>query len=142
MSEIILPVHLLVLTFIGITIIRADTMAFAWMRGITPHLNDVKVKKLHRHMWIGLTLMIITGIAMFFPMREYLLHRVQFFAKMTFVLILVVNGLVIGHLQKKTFNRTYKELTLREKLPLMISGAVSVLAWLGAFAGGFYISEF
>lgn len=142
MQEIILPIHLLILTFIGITIVRADAMAFAWMRGKTPHLDETKVKKLHVHMWIGLALMILTGIIMFFPMREYFLHRVQFFAKMAFVLILVINGLVIGYLQKKTFNRTYKELTLREKLPLMISGGVSAFAWLGAFVGGFFINEF
>ena len=142
MQEIILPVHLLVLTFIGITILRADHMAFAWMRGKTTHLDEAKVKKLHRHMSIGLVLMIITGLLMFWPMHTYFLHRVQFFAKMTFVLVLIINAFVIGHLQKKTFNRKYGELTFREKLPLITSAAISTFAWLGALAGGFYISEY
>lgn len=86
--------------------------------------------------------MIITGFLMFWPMREYLFTRPQFYAKMAFVVTLIVNGFVIGHLQDVATKKWFKELTLKEKLPLFISGGVSTLAWLGAAIGGFYILPF
>lgn len=142
MEKIILPLHLLVLTYAAWTILRADHMAFNWIRGKVLVLDMKQVKKLHKEMWIGLCLMITTGSFLFWPMHEYLLGRIQFIVKMSFVLVLIVNGFVIGYLQKKAKGKEFKNLSLGEKIPFFASGAVSTLAWLGAFVGAFYISGF
>ncbi len=135
----VLPFHILILVYVAWTVLHADHMAFSWIRGKVNTLDEKKVNRLHRHTWYGLVGMIVTGVLMFIPLHEFLLTRPQFYVKMAFVLALVINGFVIGHLQKVAFNKSFKELTAREKIPLFISGAVSTLCWLGAAAGGFYL---
>ena len=138
-QDVLLPLHLLTLGFIAWNISHADHMGFSWIRGKTATLDEIKVRKYHRGIWIGLCLMISTGFLLFLPMREYLLTRPQFYVKMAFVLTLIINGFVIGHLQKIAISRSYNSLSTKEKLPLYISGGVSTLAWLGAALGGLYI---
>jgi len=116
-------------------------MGFEWIIGKRETLDEQTVRKLHRSTWIGLSGMIATGFLMFWPMREYLLGRPQFYTKMFFVLALIGNGFVIGRLQKVALTRPFTELTTREKAPLMISGAVSTLGWLGAATMAFFIVE-
>ncbi len=139
METVILPIHLLVLTFTAWQIFKADHLGFTWMRGRVKTLDAKEVKKYHYRTWAGLILMIITGFTLFWPMREFLLTRPQFFVKMTFVAALLLNSFAIGVLQKTATERPYSSLSLKEKLPLFISGAVSTLSWLGAAAGGFFL---
>lgn len=141
LSDIYLPLHLLTLAFVGYNIIRADHLGFAWISGKVSVMNEKEVRKYHIRVWAGLLGMIATGFLMFLPMREYLLSRPQFYIKMAFVLTLVVNGFIIGHLQNLATTKRYKELTTREKLPLFISGAVSTIGWLGAATMAFFLIE-
>ncbi len=139
MSDILLPLHLITLGFIFWTIIHADHLAFNWIRGKVATLPKEKVQKYHRNTWMGLGGMILTGFLLFWPMREFLLGRPQFYAKMAFVVTLVANGFVIGHLQKIALLKSFKQLTFKEKIPLFISGGVSTLAWIGAALGGLFL---
>lgn len=138
-STIILPLHLLTLAFIAWNVFHADHMAFSWVAGKPINLDAVLVKKYHHRVWFGLILMIITGLILFYPPREYLLGRVQFYVKMAFVFGLIVNSIAIGYLQKRAIKHSYKELSFGEKLPLFISGGISTLCWLGATLGGFFL---
>ena len=117
-------------------------MGFSWIRGKTQKLDEKKVKKIHRNTWIGLLLMIATGSVLFWQEHEYLLGRVQFFVKMAFVITLIINGLVLGKIQQVAINYEWENLTFKQRIPLIISGGVSTLAWLGAFAGAFYINQY
>lgn len=139
MSDIILPLHLLALAYAAWNIVHADHMGFTWMRGKVATLDPQVVAKYHRGSWIGLSLMIATGLALFWPMREFLLTRPQFFVKMAFVATLVCNGFVIGKLQKTAETKTFASLSFTERLPLFISGAVSTLCWIGAALGGLFL---
>ncbi len=139
MSGIILPIHLLVLSFIAWNVVVADHMGFNWIRGKTRVLDALIVKKYHRRVWIGLGLMILTGLFLFWPLREFLLSRQQFYVKMTFIIILIINGFAVGKLQKVAETRTFLSLSLQERIPLFVSGTVSTLAWLGAAFGGLYL---
>lgn len=141
MSEFLLPLHLLTLTFVIWNVFHADHLGFAWVRGKVATLNGAEVRKYHIRVWIGLIGMIITGFLMFLPMREYLLTRPQFYTKMAFVLMLLMNGFVIGKFQTIATSKPYSELTDKEKLPLFISGAVSTLGWLGAATTAFFLVE-
>ncbi len=142
LSTIVLPLHLATLAFLAWTIFHADHLAFSWIRGKVNMLRKEDLQKYHKRTWLGLVGMIVTGFILFWPLREYLLTRPQFYAKMAFVITLIINGFVIGHLQDVATKKWFKQLTLKEKLPLFISGAVSTLAWLGAAAGGFYLLPF
>lgn len=139
MSDILLPLHLLTLAFVVWTIIQADMLGMSWISGKKSTLNETIVKKHHRNTWIGLVGMIITGLFIFWPMREYLIHRPQFWVKMAFVATLVVNGFVIGRLQNLTIQKSYKELSHKEKVPLYVSAIASSLSWLGAAVGAFFL---
>ncbi len=138
-ETIFLPLHLISLLYVAWNIVHADHMGFNWMRGKVDKLNDSEVKKYHHGSFIGLGLMIVTGIVLFWPMREFLLSRPQFYVKMGFVLALTINGVVIGYLSKISTTKTFSSLTLREKIPLFISGTVSTLSWIGAALGGLFL---
>ena len=114
-------------------------MGFNWMRGKVQTLDAVEVKKYHRGSWIGLSLMVTTGLFLFYPLREFLLARPQFYLKMAFVITLVCNGFVIGKLQHIATEKPFASLSTKQKLPLFISGAVSTLSWLGAIACAFFL---
>lgn len=135
----ILPLHLLTLAFVVWTIIQADMLGMSWIQGKKHTLDETVVKKHHRNTWIGLVGMMITGFLIFWPMREFLLHRPQFWVKMAFVASLVVNGFVIGRLQSLAIEKSYKELTHKEKMPLYVSATASTLSWLGAATLAFFL---
>lgn len=139
LKEIILSVHLLILAFVAWNVFHADHLGFKWMRGKINILDKKQVSTYHNRIWIGLWGMIITGLVMFLPLRDFLLHRPQFYAKMGFVLVLILNGLFIGKLQNIATTQQYARLAPKEKILLFVSGAISTLAWLGAVAGGFYL---
>lgn len=131
-ADFYLGLHLLVLAFVAWTVFQADHMGFDWIRGKANTLDEKKVATLHRNTWLGIGGMIATGFLLFWPMREFLLARPQFIIKMAFVLALIINGMVIGRLQAVALAKSYKELSFKEKLPLIISGGVSTVSWLGA----------
>lgn len=133
-SDIVLPLHLLVLAFVAWTVLLADHMGFNWIRGKVRTLDAKQVEKLHKRTWYGLAGMIVTGLILFWPAKDYILaySLPQFVMKMSFVAALVFNGLVIGSLQKIALTKPYRELSLGEKTPLILSGGISTLSWLGA----------
>jgi hypothetical protein len=140
METFIFPLHILSLIFVAWNIVLADHMGFEWIRGKISMLNKEKVSKYHIRTWIGLICMILTGSLLFWGERSYFLERIQFLIKMAFVIILICNGVVIGYLQKIAVTKKWNDLTLRQKLPLLISGAISTTAWIGAFIAAFFIS--
>lgn len=138
-SDIFLALHLISLLYVAWNVFHADHMGFDWMRGKIDKLNESEVKKYHYGSFIGLGLMIFTGFLLFWPMREFLLTRPQFYVKMGFVTALLINGVVIGYLSKISTTKTFASLTLGEKIPLFISGAISTLSWVGAGLGGLFL---
>lgn len=132
MEEILLPAHLLGLAIAFVGVLLADHAGFSWMRGKTPLLDGAKLKKYHHIVSIGLGLLIVSGLVLFWPGRNFLIHNTLFLGKMTCVLALVINGFVISKFMGITTTRTFASLSTKEKTPLMISGAVSTLGWIGS----------
>ena len=141
MEFIFFPLHIITLLFIAWNVFHADHLAFSWTTSKTEKLDASLVKKYHYRVWAGLIGMIITGFFLFYPQRDYLLERPQFYVKMGFVLALVLNSVAIGFLQKRAVEYSYKELSFTQKLPLFISGGVSTLGWLGATVGAFFLES-
>jgi hypothetical protein len=139
METIILPLHLLSLIFVFWNVFHADHMGFTWIRGSKQLLDANIIKKYHYRTLVGLALMIITGLSLFWPIQEFLLARPQFYVKMGFVLALIINSFVIGSLSKIATSKSFASLTTKEKIPLVISGAVSTVSWLGAFIMAFFL---
>lgn len=138
-STFTLSLHLLSLAYVIWTAFHADRLGLLWLEGRKEKLEGSVIRKYHRHMWIGVCLMLLTGFLNFYPMREYLLARPQFYIKMSFVLVLIINGFAIGHLQKKAITHSFKELSTQEKIPLFISAGASLVGWLGAITMAFFL---
>ncbi|MBP6888900.1 MAG: hypothetical protein KBC21_04365 [Candidatus Pacebacteria bacterium] len=141
MAEIITPIHLLILAFTVWQIISADHFGIKWITGKVKVLDLSLVKKYHNRTWLGLVLMITTGVILFLPEREALLSKPQFIVKMGFVVALVINGFFIGFLQNIATTKTFASLTFKEKMSLIISGTVSTLSWLGATVAGLLLDS-
>lgn len=138
-QDIILGLHLTTLGLVALTLFQADRHALNWVRGKEPVLSGKDLRKVHKRTWLGLSLMIATGLLLFWPRREFLLAHPPFYIKMGFVIALVINGLVIGRLQKVAAEKTFASLSAKEKMPLFISGAVSTLSWAGAALVAFFL---
>ena len=131
MEILYVPLHLLSLAYAAWNIIHADHMGFNWMRGKVKTLDKKVVAKYHKGTWIGLIFAILTGIITFLSVRSQVVYP-QFYIKMGFVTALVINSFVIGTLSKIPTTKTFTSMSTKEKLPLLISGAVSTISWGGA----------
>jgi hypothetical protein len=132
-------VHVAVLVCTALVIAYADHEAFLYIRGEKQTLNKVQTRWLHRGVWLGLSLMIITGVLMVAPAYDYYLGEPAFLIKMLLVGLLIGNGVAIGALTSVAAVTPFRELSKRKKLLLLLSGALSSLGWLGAVAIGFFL---
>jgi hypothetical protein len=138
-TTIVLPLHLLTLLFVLWNVYHADHMGLAWVLGKKERLDASLVKKYHYRTSFGLFFMVVTGFILFYPMREFLLARPQFFIKMACVGALIINGLAIGQLQTRAVEHSFKELSLSQKFPLFVSAGISSLGWIGAIIMAFFL---
>lgn len=139
-----LPIHLLILATTAYFIIRADHAAFQWVSGVIASLDMRRMVRYHIAVAIGLCGMIVTGSLMVQAGidregAEAFTSNPAFLTKMFFVALLVVNAVVISFLMRGVSGVAYGTLTTKQKIPLMISGAVSTIAWLGALSMAFFL---
>ena len=133
MQTLIFYAHIGFLCLAGLGIVVADHAAFQWLT----HKRDVVGKReLFVSHWIvsvGLTGLVLSGLYLFWPMRDYLLSQPLFWLKMAFVAALIVNSFFIEYLMHTASNTPWRRLSFGERVPFIVSGAVSTLSWVGAF---------
>src|SRR3989344_2518852 len=89
-------IHLVILSYTILLIIRADYLGLGYFSGTRPLLPRTSILRLHYGVLVGLAGMIVSGIFLLIPLREYLITQPMFYLKMFFVLVLVLNAGVIG----------------------------------------------
>lgn len=109
--------------------------------------TELRILKLGgKIVWIGLGIIVLSGMGIFFTDPERYLASDKFLAKMTIILVLVANGIVFHALHIPRLHRhAEKELSesseFRKARPLFIlSGAVSMVSWISAFILGSFSS--
>jgi hypothetical protein len=132
MINYVFYIHIASLCLAGIGIFFADKAAFAWLMGKRETVEHKAVLVAHWIVTTGLVCLILTGLYMFWPLRDYLVGQPLFWLKMLFVAALVINSFFIEHLMDAAVRQSFKSLSWRQKLPLVVSGGVSTLSWLGA----------
>jgi hypothetical protein len=137
----LLIAHILAIGFVLGVITLADKDALDWVRGKTPLMDRKRLHQYHNMIWSGLVALTLTGIFLLLPNWEYLLSEPLFLMKMLFVVILIVNGVLIGRLQVISSQRMFASLSWAETIPLMLSGAISFGSWAAAFALAIIIFE-
>lgn len=138
MEIIYVPIHIISLIYTMFNVAKADHMGFKWISGRVSVLDEKKVSKYHKGAWIGLILMIVTGSLIFSVVKANILYP-QFYIKMGFVGALIVNGFVIGKLLKTSTKKSFASLSMQERIPFVLSGAVSTISWLGAATMALFI---
>ena len=137
-----LPLEDIHVAFVFLTlalVLTADGHGLLWLTGYLDTLPRQRMERLHRLIWLGLAVIILSGAIMFTFYQEYLVTVTAFWVKMGFVLALLINAFVIGRLAPLSYNRPFILLTYDERLPLFISGAVSVTAWVGAIVAAQFL---
>jgi hypothetical protein len=131
--------HIMFLICALVGILYADTLALSWIRGISETLDAKDIRRAHRIVGWALAGLIATGLYLFWPLRSFLLLQTPFYLKMFFVLVLIVNSMAIGTLMHVTTRKSFRSLTKKERTPLMVSGAASLLCWIGAAVAAYML---
>lgn len=127
-----LTAHILGVLFSLAVVAVADSHALAWVLGKTPHMNARRLRVLHLLTWAGLATLLVSGVFLTAPAFSYLVRQPLFIMKMLFVAVLFVNAILIGRLSHVAIEKTFAELTARERARLLTSGAVSFFSWTAA----------
>ncbi len=136
----VIYVHLGALLILIVSILFADKHALAWVRGKEEVLEYSTMERIHIIVWIGLIVMIISGVLLALPIKGFLVANVAFYVKMFFVVTLVVNSFFISSFIRTACERPFTSVTKKEKKLFIISGGVSVVGWLGAFISALFMS--
>lgn len=131
--------HGLMFLLTAAVIIYSDHQGFLYFRGKKQTLSPTFVTWSHRLVWIGLGLIITTGLALAIPAWEYYLTELPFYIKMGFVGVLLMNAVAIGKLSHKAETTPFALLSSEEKTTLLVSGALSFCGWVCAAGIGFFI---
>ncbi len=137
--DVIFYTHIATLCAAGCGVVIADKIGFSWFWGKVETLSPRTLSRLHNTMGVALTLMILSGLLLFWPAREYLITRPSFYIKMTFVLVLILNAFVIDHLMTVAQHMPFRDVPPSKKRFLLLSGAVSLASWLGAATMAFFL---
>ncbi len=128
---VVLGAHI-VAFFVNISlVIIADIYGLLWVTGKKSVLNSAVMSRLHKLIWFGLGISIISGVMLAWDSWEYLFTLPAFYTKLIFVLALVVNSFFISSHQQIASERAFVSLGSSEKMPLLISGGVSTFCWIG-----------
>ncbi|HVZ75881.1 MAG TPA: hypothetical protein VG934_01255 [Candidatus Paceibacterota bacterium] len=132
LHEIPFYLHLAALAVAACGLLYADKIGLSWMRGRTETVPSRTLLVLHEVVSVALIVLILTGLYLFWPLREYLLHQRLFYIKMSFVALLVVNSIAIDNLMHTAAHTPFRDLPARLRTGLFVSGGLSFLCWVGA----------
>lgn len=128
----ILTIHIATAVGLLVLVFYTDSKAALWLIGKTETLSHKTLTRIHKLVYAGLTIMLCTGLYMFWPVQSYLLATPAFQIKMAFVFFLLVNSVFISkHLHIAT-THSFASLPNKDKAMLLISGGVSFCSWVGA----------
>ncbi len=134
----LVTIHLGVLICTAVVILYSDHQGYLYFTGKKQILSERFLKWSHRLVWVGLLLMITTGILLAIPSLTYRLQQPIFYVKMGFVAVLVINAFAIGKLARLAMTKPFVELTKKEQYTLLISGALSGISWVSAGVIGYF----
>ncbi len=99
-------------------------------------ISEVQIlETIGKIVWIGLLILLLSGIGLTLQRPEIFLHSGKFWAKMTIVAILSLNGLVFLRFHLPTIRKSVGEKfspsseIIKMRTGIVISGAISVISW-------------
>lgn len=137
--DLTITLHLLGMAISLGAAIATDTVFFRTIKQkiFTKELITV-IGLLSQLVWLGATLVIGSGLVLFFQATEYYLANPQFWAKMIVITVVMTNGIIFHFyhwpLLKKLINKptsTITQYNFRREF-LLISGVLSSVSWMSA----------
>ncbi|MEK7149027.1 MAG: hypothetical protein AAB796_01335 [Patescibacteria group bacterium] len=117
----------------------SDIMFFSAIKDMRFSNTEIRFLKLgSRTVWIGLCVLVISGVLLFMTDPARYAHSSKFLAKMTIVAIIVVNGYIFHRIHIPRIMRHAREELpsseefKRKSISMFASGAVSVASWISA----------
>ena len=135
----VLPIHLAAFVVAITAVIISDLHAGWWLLKRTVRLPRWRLQWLHHLISIVLTASVMSGVLMAWPVREFLLTELSFQIKLGFVGALIMNLVFIGRHVAVASTHTFGELGRSERIPLIVSGVVSTIAWIGTFTAAQFL---
>src|SRR4051812_11977092 len=114
----LIVIHVSIVLATLAVVFYADEQGLSWILGKQEVLPARKIQILHTLVGVGLASIIATGGLLFLRSPGYYLGNATFLIKMCLVAALVINGFVITFLNKIATTRSWKSLTLLERVPL------------------------
>jgi hypothetical protein len=135
----LLTLHFLSFIITLPVILYADHLGFMYFSGRRATLDRKKVAWSHWLVFLGLTLLIVTGIMLTVRAWDVFLSDPFFYTKIAFVATLFINGIFITSLMNKAMVTPYVLLSRSEKRLLLSSGAISTMSWVATIAIALFI---
>jgi len=126
-------VHLTILSITVLGIAFTDIYGLLWVLGKKETLDIKILRRMHLFVWAGLLGMIATGIYMILPSAGAYWGLELFKWKMLFVIILCINAWFIGKHMEIAGSTSWKNVSVKTKRTLVISGLASTGSWTAAF---------
>ncbi len=124
-----------------------DVMFLHFMRNFRIERREAEIMEtLSKIIWVGLGLLVVSGLALMLPRWDFFVGSERFLMKMTAVAIVLINGLFLNfwlqpRARKISFIKPERELSQKEidersrlRRTAFVLGGVSVVSWYGAFA--------
>lgn len=122
-----------------------DTFFFKFLKDY--HISKWEAKILHQVsqvIWVGLGILILSGIGLYLPNMEALNMSTKFISKVIIVAIILLNGILLNmYISPKMINISFRKKhkhhpgeLLRLRRAAFASGAVSIVSWYSAFLLG------
>ncbi|HEY4506155.1 MAG TPA: hypothetical protein VJJ24_01780 [Candidatus Paceibacterota bacterium] len=125
----------------------SDAMFFSTIKDLAITKTEIRFLKVaSKVIWLGLLIIIISGIGLFLFNPDRYLHSSKFLAKLTIVLVIAVNGLIFHFVHLKYLARQIgdsprqAQIFFSKSKFLFASGAVSVVSWVSALILGVFKS--
>lgn len=145
MSTVILIAHMIgvALGVGGATV--SDVLFFRFLKDLKiSHFEARILNTLSRIIWLGLIILIISGIGLYIPNAERLSQSSKFLTKMVVVLVILANGIALNlivspKLKKISFEKKHEHVTgeLRRLRKIAFAlGAISITSWYSALILG------
>jgi len=121
----------------------SDLIFFSSIRDERITDTELRIMRLASMMvWVGLTIILISGVLIFSINPQSYLSSTKFLAKMTIVLVLILNGVIFHLIHMPRFHR-HKDHhfpssdEFERKIPLLlIGGVVSSVSWISVLLLG------
>jgi hypothetical protein len=133
--------HIIFVILTGLVVLYSDEQAALWIFGKTPVLNQKRITLLHHLVAAGLACLLVTGGLLYIRSVPFYITDPIFVAKQIAIAALILNTWAIDRFSRVATTRAFASLSKKERLPLLLSGGVSIIGWLTAITCGLLLSH-